>query len=430
MHRLTYASEQHLGKKLEMQDHLKSHFLDTEYRCFFEAGDKGTLCFKIVHENGSLFIDSNYFIGVDWIIKDKASLYIEPKLNDEMGEVDFLSMLIKSLEASENLNKLDGLFKVRYDDNWITIPQRKDFLSPFLIVQFLKLLQHIVKKGLKKSYYSVRSNLRNKLKGKVLVGAQVKENVLRCRLIHTVCEYQEFGFNFPENQFLKTVMMFVKAYVYKSNTYFSAIQKTELINILNYCESAFGSVDEYKNVHADFKINKNVFYRDYLEAIRIGELIIKRFSYNINKVSSTISTTPPFWIDMSKLFELYVFQQLKSLFPAPNAITYHDKFLGGKETDILIRERDYQAVVDCKYKPRYISHNPSLDDKRQLVGYTRLKSVYKKLDKPHDEVVKGVIIYSHQDFSPTLEKANLFDTKIDEYVDFYKLGISLPTTKK
>ena len=129
---------------------------------------------------------------------------------------------------------------------------------------------------------------------------------------------------------------------------------------------------------------------------------------------------------MSKLFELYVFQRLKVLFPAPEAITYHDRHKGKTETDILIRAADKQCVVDCKYKPRYGNSSPSLEDKRQLAGYTRQKSVYDKLSKPYCEVIRGLIIYSHQNTKDLFEIDSLFETSIDEYVDFYKLGISLP----
>ncbi len=75
-------------------------------------------------------------------------------------------MLIDSLEAPENLDHLDNLFDVEYDSPWITIPEQKDLLSPILIVQFLKLVQRIVRKGLKKSYYRVTENIDSHVKGK------------------------------------------------------------------------------------------------------------------------------------------------------------------------------------------------------------------------------------------------------------------------
>jgi hypothetical protein len=55
-----------------------------------------------------------------------------------------------------------------------------------------------------------------------------------------------------------------------------------------------------------------------------------------------------------------------------------------------------------------------------------LRSVYNKLGVPHDEIIRGLIIYSHQDCDEQIKKDELFTKNIDEYIEFYKLGISLP----
>lgn len=129
---------------------------------------------------------------------------------------------------------------------------------------------------------------------------------------------------------------------------------------------------------------------------------------------------------MSKIFELYVFSKLKKIFPEPNAISYHDAFMGGKETDILIREEGFKCIIDCKYKPQYKNKTPSLADKRQLAGYSRLKSVYNKLKISPKEIITGLIIFSHQGCSEQIERGDLFKYDMGEYVEFYKLGVRLP----
>ena len=83
-------------------------------------------------------------------------------------------------------------------------------------------------------------------------------------------------------------------------------------------------------------------------------------------------------------------------------------------------------MLDCKYKPRYLNNDPSLEDKRQLPGYVRLKNIYNKPDLSHDKLIKGLIIYSHQDFTDEIDKEQLLKTEISEYVEFYKLGVGLP----
>lgn len=421
---ILYISEQHQKRPLDrLSEEGKLYLLGAVDKKYFYYNNE-MLCFQIYNEETAFSIDTNYFVGVDWLVAEKVAIYVESKLNDTT-QVDFLKMLLKSLEATENLKHLDGLFHVEYDQPWIPIPQQKDLLSPILIVQFLKLVQNIVRKGLKKSYYRITENLDSRIKGKILIAQQIKQNIVKNRVTKTICNYQEFGINTEENQFLKLVLQFVSAYINQKNHFFSSEQKLQLQNILNYCVPSFEKVDVLKQKDFIFHFKKNPFYKEYEEAIKVGNFILKRFSFNINKISESQTSTPPFWIDMSKLFEMYVFVKLKKLFPDQDAISYNDRYLGGKETDILIKETNFKCVIDCKYKPQYKDDTPSLEDKRQLAGYTRLKSVYKKLSISNDQIVKGLIIYSNQSCNEEISKDNLFKTEIGEYVDFYKLGVKL-----
>lgn len=424
---LLLLSEQLQGKRI-LNDELPPEMLAALTREAYSASyvfNPQISCFEIIKDSAGLLAHSSYMIGVDWIEPRKAAIYVEPKLNG-VRQVNYLKMLIDSLEHPENLMHLDGLFHVQYDRPWISIPEQKDLLSPLLIVQFLNLLKSIVRKGLKKSYYRVTENLNSRIKGKILVGRQIKENLIRNRPLKTICNYQDHGANTEENQYLKLVLEFVVAYLSNRQHFFSDAQNKNFANILNYCIPAFHQVEVYKNKHQKVNTRNNVLFSEYGEAIRIGECILKQYSFHINKASQTRVSTPPFWIDMSKLFELYVFGKLKEKFAGSNTVTYHDEYLGGKQTDILIRNGEFKCVVECKYKNRYESHSPNLEDKRQLTGYVRLKSVYKKLGVPYDKIIKGVIIFPNQSREEGINIESLFKEEIKEYVDLYKLGIRLP----
>ncbi|QYS86161.1 hypothetical protein JJC03_14460 [Flavobacterium oreochromis] len=136
---------------------------------------------------------------------------------------------------------------------------------------------------------------------------------------------------------------------------------------------------------------------------------------------------------MSKLFELYVFAKLKEIFPDKNEVKYHQKF-NGLEPDFILNSKDgkYQMVVDAKYKQRYSYTNISIDDIRQVSGYARMKSIYKALgmENKHKEVIDCLIIYSDQ-FSDRKDFINdgFNYVSVEEYVNFYKIGIALPVLK-
>ena len=76
-------------------------------------------------------------------------------------------------------------------------------LTPVLIAQFLTFLKAIVRKGLKKNYYKVEKNLVNKVRGKILIGKQMKLNTFKNQHSKVYCEYQEYGIDSAENRYLK-----------------------------------------------------------------------------------------------------------------------------------------------------------------------------------------------------------------------------------
>lgn len=70
----------------------------------------------------------------------------------------------------------------------------------------MQTLKTIVRKCLKKNYYKVQENLNNRIKGKILVGQHIKQNIYKNRFTTTYCEYQVFGENHVENCFLNKVL--------------------------------------------------------------------------------------------------------------------------------------------------------------------------------------------------------------------------------
>lgn len=294
MPQLLCISEQHQRVKLDqLTDDLKVILSAEVYKKAYYHNPE-MLCFQLFNEKQKFSVDTNYFVGVDWLVPKKAAVYVELKLNVVDKQVDFLGMLLQSLEAPENLEHLDGLFHAEYEQEWISIPEQKDLLSPILIAQFLKVVQKIVRKGLKKSYYQITENLNSRIKGKILVGQQIKGNILKNRFTKTICRYQEHGINTSENQFLKLVLQFVSSYLSQKHHFFHGEEKQQLQNILSYCMPSFQQVDVLKNAHQKVHIKKNVFYNEYEEAIKIGGYILRRFSYNINRISQSQTLTPPF----------------------------------------------------------------------------------------------------------------------------------------
>ena len=369
-------------------------------------------------------LQAGYYVGVLWLIKQQKYVHIAPKMNcrEESVEIDFLKMLLDIYTADIEEKDTQDLIKIYWDEPPITIEQQKDTLTPFLMVQILLLLKRIVRKGLKKSYYTVEENLNSRIKGKIQLGKHLKQNVFKNKLTSHVCRYQEFGMDSLENRFLKKVLQFIISFKNTHPNYFAGNDKS-ICELITYCSPHFELISEEINIENIKKLTTNTFFKEYEEAIRIGKHILKRFSYNITETTQQKVTIPPFWIDMPKLFELYVYKKLQEQFGGREEVLYH--FIADyTELDFLLDTPEYKMVIDAKYKPIY-EDSRVIDDIRQVSGYARLTKVYERLGLENsNELIDCLIIY------PSLEENKELNFKkldtIKGYAKIYKQSISIP----
>lgn len=396
---------------------------------------KDEMCIRFDCVRDRAEFKTSYFVGVDWLVENKQAVYVQPKQNDERVEIDYIGMLLDAIQEPENISHLEELVTIDFHKPTIKIKQSQDILSPFLIAQFLQLLKQIVRKGLKKSYYTVTEDLNARVKGKILVSTNIKTNTVIGRNTHTVCQYQVFGINCDENKILKKAFQFSRSML---DRYESGINMHVLKNIISYINPAFEQVTDDIDTYRIKQFKPNPVYKEYEQAIKMALLILKRFSYTITHAENQLIQTPPFWIDMSKLFELYSFSLLRKVFPGTGEVRHHVAKIQNQELDFLIRSFDgkYKYVVDTKYKPQYENHKVKVEDIRQLSGYARIKSVYRDLGyTAYTELLKCLVIYSHQDCDEELTKEH-FEISTEEnikkireeggYAEFYKLGVKLP----
>lgn len=391
-------------------------------------------CFSITNEQAY----TSYFIGIDWLNEQRnKAIYIQPKLNKGTEQLDYVKMLFTLMKHPETLGHIDDIYEIKWDDTPIEISSNQDHLTPILIVQFLHVLKSIVRKGLKKSYYKVENNLFGKVKGKILVAKTIKENTLKNKPLNTKCQYDKFGINGIENRLLKKTLVFVSRYLNS----FKIDTQADLSNLFNYINPAFIDVSEEVSLNEFKHSKKNSFYKEYEEGIKLSKLILKRFGYNINNTQSKVTfKTPPFWIDMSKLFELYVLGELKEVF-GPNLYFQYGYNKG--ETyygmpDFIVKKEGFSLIMDAKYKRQYQPQEITLNDYiikdiRQLSGYARDNRIIKFLNDGKNEIIECCIIYPDERFLGEKEEFKIdIESKLEIYQfnKFFKLPVKLPVQKK
>lgn len=423
-------SEQYGYKKPRSIDNIErfaAALKNKPYSKSIQRGEKNANCFNILYTNDEIDpyrFETSYFVGVDWIVENELPIYVKPKLDNDTTEVNYIKMLFDVLKEPENYKHLDQLCEINFEKPSIAIEQKLDLLTPLLLIQYINILKKIVQKGLKKSYYPITKNLNAKVKGKILINETIKKNHFKNKMLHSYCQYTEFGINSIENKVLKKALEFSIAAMQN----IKGIEISSLNGLVDYIKPAFVNVDSVVNINELKRIKPNNLYKEYEQALKFAKHILKRYGYNISSANSTVIKTPPFWIDMSKLFELYVFSKLKERFTQHQEVTYHKKF-NYLEPDFIVKTNDgvCKMIVDAKYKPQYLDGNINTEDIRQISGYARLKRVYEFLGFEKDNVIDCLVVYSNQNANKTDFKGDNFKLEEEkEYNRFYKVGIELP----
>ncbi|MDM1036258.1 hypothetical protein HXZ91_17565 [Myroides odoratimimus] len=397
-----------------------------EFRLDCNKLSKEVSCIHVKKTEDKFEIETSYLIGLDYIYED-VPLLVEPKFSHGTDDysVDFYKILFDSLPYIKSNEVISDLYYVNFEGKTIEIEQKDDFLTPIIVIQFLNSLKKICRSGLQKGYYIKEDNLNEKVKGKILIKETIKRNHLNANFSKTYCQYQEFGFNTKENQFLKFAFQFCLNYLnqFKQLDLFQNIENT-----IGIIRSAMSSIDLVNRFRKELVVSKNPLFPEYEKAIGLANLILKRNAFNITNTTANKVKTYPYWINMSKLFELHVVKLLRMSFP--NGVIFQKEY-AGRIPDIVLNTELHKAVIDVKYKD-YSSRSMDNEDIRQVAAYTRMKGVFKELQLQSTNVLDGIIIYPKVASEYKTLDSSVLRKKIelDDYYNIFKLEVEIPVINK
>jgi len=363
---------------------------------------------------------ANYYIGIDWLVENQSAIMVNPKVE----KLDYLTMFMHCFhcpEASEHLRKI---YHIDFVKPPIELTTKRFELTPLLIIHFLNTIKALIRSGLKKNFIQTEENLSSKIKGKLLFTPNFKTNTFKGRDDRAYCRFQEYSIDCLENRILKKALEFVSRWLNKHYK-----KKDDFFETINFCQSAFEFVSDKVDVRNIQHIKTNPLFKEYKEALRLANMIFKRFSYSIENTNNVDDNKiPPFWIDMSLLFELYVLSKLKAVYGKVIQYQIHGKY--GYVDFIDVQNK---IIIDTKYKLMYGFDEYEIDNIRQLSGYARDKGVLSKLgikdeDEQNAAVVDCLIIYPDQGEKQkdNFVDRNLKGNPIEQFTKFWKIGIKLP----
>ena len=366
---------------------------------------------------------ASYYIGAAWLVKNEWPVIVTPK----MPNVDFVTMFLAALavDSKHESDYFSKCYGIQFDEPAIETNEQLNQLTPLLVLHFITLLERLVKHGLKKDYVILEENLKTKVKGRILFSKHLKKNVFQQRDDRVFCQYQEYTEDIPENRLLKKALLFAERII---NNYESLKVQLEHIRIrqrLSRLEARFQLVSDDIEVYQIQKLSSNKLFKEYREAVKVAKMLLRRFDYSINEASREQHTTPPFWIDMARLYEMWVYGKL--LENSNHEIKFQEAgYYGRQVADFVIP--DEKLILDSKYKPDYGNDGyVDIADIRELSGNARDESLLPNLDPYYSP--RCIILYPGDFDELKHENEQLFENQgrnIPHYRNFYKISVKLP----
>lgn len=327
---------------------------------------------------------ASYYIGADWLTGEKAVI-VTPKMHD----IDHISMFVAALKFAPSSNYFPKFYGIDFSKPKIESEKLDGILTPLMLIHFLSVIQKLLEKGLKKGYVTREENLQAKIKGKVMMSQQFCRNIANHRQDKVMCCYQEYSADIPENRLLKKALLFAKRSIGNMPALQAHKDFSGLNRMLNSSLASFSSVSDDIDIGSVRNVQKNKLFGDYGEAIRLAKMILKRYDYSINNVETEKNLVPPFWIDMSRLYEVYVYSLLQVAYPGQ--IKFQVK--GHHKTAVDFLKLDEELIMDTKYKPHYeFSNDGIIDDIREISGYARDEYILDELGIKHKDCVPDCLI--------------------------------------
>ena len=364
---------------------------------------------------------ASYKIGAEWI-DAQESLIVTTK--HKMEQIDFVRMFMTCFTSDLSLASFSTIYEIYIDKPSIKAPALQSVVSPLLVLHFLGVVSRI--KELKKGYVSRSENLK-KVKGRISILKNERQNIAIRRYDRVFCEYDEYSADIPENRLIKKALLFSQRLLQGLNERSAAVAKLRL----NKSLALFSEVSDKVEIKQVKRLRAHKLFTNYNEAIRLAKLILRLFDYNISKVGSNEGKVVPFWLNMSLLYEHYVYGLLHEAYR--ERITYQFKGKTGFP-DFLYKSKESKAILDTKYIPKYEEKSLDKDVVRQLSGYGRDLRILTHFEYKDVSPIPCIIIYPKEGKrknNPFLGNnlRMLCGESLKDLLEFYKIEVSLPTIR-
>lgn len=290
-------------------------------------------------KNGFIFKWGNdYVIPQQWVglisCKD-FSIEILPKISDINELEKSCEILYKMLEVVYDVPIKNGInAKVKLIQNG---------LIEIFITNYIEYIKKYIQSGPILDYKKNIKNLKA-VKGNLIFSAQINHNAIN--LTKFMCKYSKMDMDNKYNQIIKLTLIKMK------NLSRNNINKKMIQELLQVFDSVKLNINlDYKNICVD-----KTHYR-LKDIIKLSQLFLDNYSASLTYGNYNIVSL---LFDMNKLFEKYIYTQLKKIYKQNIWYQYSKEFLlkdvktGIKKVnlkpDMYLKLENFNIVIDTKWK--------------------------------------------------------------------------------
>lgn len=368
-----------------------------------------------------------YQIGAEWFSEGEEAVVVTTK--ERLENIDFLRLFSGCFFSDLSFDKFSEIYTLHPSQPTIEAKGLDSVVSLLVIVHFLAVVSRL--KSLKRGYVEREENIK-KVKGRINLMQNERKNILMRRFDRIYCNFAEYTEDIPENRIIKKALIFSQRYLRRLAQ--GKPQEGRLLGQLQHALSRFEKVSDQATLREITGVKSHKLFRDYAEALRLAKQVLRHFDFNITNTAVTSHRVIPFTIDMSLLYEHYVYGLLHQAYGSK--ILYQQPGVTGFP-DFLYTGRDFPSILDAKYIPKYENSRISPENIRQLSGYTRDLNLLRKLGYKDIEettplvAVPCVIIYPREAakalnpfFGNSLKSLCRYAEK--DLLQFYKICVPLP----
>ena len=127
-------------------------------------------------------LTASYYIGATWLVERELPVIVLPKIPN----IDYLEMFMAALSVDSKHGEgyFSKCYGIDFDKSPIETTENLSQLTPLLLVHYVTLMEQLVRYGLKRDYVIITKNLKNKVKGSLVISQQIKKNIIYQRKNH------------------------------------------------------------------------------------------------------------------------------------------------------------------------------------------------------------------------------------------------------